>query len=79
MFSEGDKLVCVKPGEASLGLIKDKVYTCLRSFVNFAEEDVVEVLEAMSPSPYIGYRAVRFRKALPADLKKIEQEETVEA
>ncbi len=43
------------------------------------EENVVEVLEAMPPSPYIGYLAHRFRKALPADLEKVQTRETIEA
>ena len=78
MFSEGDKLVCVKSGEASLGLIKDKVYTCLTSFINPLGEDTTEILESMPPSEYRGYQSSRFRLALPADLKKIEKEETIE-
>ena len=77
-FNSGDKLVCVKPGEPSLGLIKDKVYTCLDFFVSSMGENVVEVLETMPPSPYHGYQASRFRLALPSDLKKVkEQLETV--
>lgn len=69
-FKQGDKIVCVRPGEASLGLVKDKVYTCFNAFTSNMEENVVEVLEAMPPEPYHGYLAHRFRKALPADLEK---------
>lgn len=75
-FKPNDKLVCVRPGESSLGLVKDKIYTCFNAFISPLEEDVVEVLEAMPPSPYHGYLAHRFRKALPSELQKIEKEET---
>lgn len=77
-FKQGDKIVCVRPGEPSLGLSKDKVYTCFNAFTSSIEENVVEVLEAMPPEPYHGYLAHRFRKALPSELQKIEKEETVE-
>lgn len=78
-FKAGDKLVCVRPGDASIGLIKDKVYTCFNAFTSPLEEDVVEVLEAMPPEPYHGYLSHRFRKAVPAELEKIEEKETVTA
>ena len=77
-FKSGEKIVCVRPGEVSLGLEKDRVYTCLDSFISPLDENVVEVLETMPPSPYRGYLAHRFRKALPADLEKIKTKETVE-
>lgn len=76
-FSQGEKIVCVKPGEPSLGLIKDKIYTCLTSFVSPIGENVVEVLETMPPEPYHGYQASRFRKMVPSDLKKENKEESV--
>lgn len=74
-FKSGDKLVCVRPGEASLGLVKDKVYTCFNAFTSKMEEDVVEVLETMPPEPYHGYLAHRFRKALPNEVKELEKTE----
>jgi hypothetical protein len=77
-FKQGDKLVCVKAGEPSLGLIKNKVYTCFNTFTNPYGESVVEVLESMPPQIYHGYLSMRFRKALPADLEKIKEFETIE-
>jgi len=76
-FKEGEKIVCIRPGEASLGLEKDKLYTCLASFNSNMEESVVEVLEAMPPEPYHGYQASRFRKAIPKDMKKLEETEAL--
>lgn len=78
MFKQNEKLICVKPGEASLGLIKDKVYTCINFFTSSLGESVVEVSEAMPPNEYHGYLSHRFRKAMPADLEKVKQKETVE-
>lgn len=77
-FKQGDKLVCVKAGEPSLGLIKNKIYTCFNAFISGLGENVVEVLEAMPPEPYHGYLAMRFRLALPTDLEKIKELETIE-
>ena len=50
----------------------------LTSYKNSLEEDVVEVLEVMSPSPYVRYRAARFRLASPTELKKLEIEKMIE-
>lgn len=78
-FKSGDKLICVRPGEASLGLVKDKIYTCFNTFTSKIGEDVVEVLESMPPDPYHGYLSYRFRKALPTDLEKVKEVEQIEA
>lgn len=76
-FKQGDKLVCVKAGDPSLGLIEDKIYTCFSAFTTPLEENAVEVLESMPPQPYHGYLAWRFRKAVPSDLERIEKVETI--
>jgi hypothetical protein len=36
-FKEGDKVVCIRPGDAVNGLIQDKVYTILNVFEDFSE------------------------------------------
>lgn len=77
IFNKGDKLVCIKAGDPSIGLVKGKIYTCFNSFTNNLGEDTVEVLKSMPPEPYHGYRSVRFRKALPVDLKTLEKQETI--
>ena len=76
-FKQGEKIVCVKPGSADLGLEKDRMYTCLNAFVNALGENVVEVLETMPPQPYHGYQASRFRKAVPKDLNKFDKKEVI--
>lgn len=77
-FKSGDKLICVRPGEASLGLVKDKIYTCFNTFISKIGESVVEVLESMPPDPYHGYLSYRFRKALPSEVEQIKETETLE-
>lgn len=77
MFKEGEKIVCVKPG-VDIGLVKDKIYTCFKCYTSNVEEDVVEVLEAMAPEPYVGYRQSRFRKMVPSDKLEIKKGEVLE-
>jgi len=71
------KVVCVKPGESSLGLKQDKIYTELDRYTSNMGEEVIEVLEAMPPSPYRGYRATRFRPATSADMDKVKEKEEI--
>lgn len=77
-FKSGDKLVCIRPGEVSLGLIKNKIYTCFNTFTSKIGEDVVEVLESMPPDPYHNYLSYRFRKALPSEVEQIKETEILE-
>jgi hypothetical protein len=72
-FKVGDKVVCIRPGDAVNGLIQDKVYTILDVFEDFSEAPSVEVLESMPPSPLHGYLAFRFRKATDADMPTAEE------
>ena len=77
MFRTGDKVVCISPGR-DLGLEKDAIYTVIEETKDSQGSSAVMLLEIEAPFPFYNFLAHRFRKALPADLKKIEKQETVE-
>ena len=71
IFKPGDKVVCIRPGDPTNGLKKDKIYTVFNTMQDASGADAIEVLEAMPPEPLHGYLAFRFRKAVDTDLPKV--------
>lgn len=77
------KVVCINDKDLPLGanIVKDKEYTVVKSFINFADQQTFILKEAVNEGrtkfgmPWIGYRADRFNILDTNDIEFIEKVE----